>query len=130
MLVDYIEKEKLTIKYILNTHPHIDHVLGNDFCKRIYHVPLLAHEEGMPIIRTLLLMVPLLAFLKRNSPHPIFFLKKEMKSFSESSHLKYYIPPVIVMGVSLWLTITTSLFLPEIHFLKVASVVPISQPVT
>ena len=39
-LVDYIEKNKLTVQGILNTHCHIDHVLGNAFCKDTWAVPL------------------------------------------------------------------------------------------
>jgi hydroxyacylglutathione hydrolase len=49
-LLDYIQKENLNIKYILNTHPHIDHVLGNAFCKKNFpNALLLAHKMGLPI---------------------------------------------------------------------------------
>lgn len=39
-LVEYIEKEGIEIEKILNTHGHIDHVLGNSFAKAKYNVPL------------------------------------------------------------------------------------------
>jgi glyoxylase-like metal-dependent hydrolase (beta-lactamase superfamily II) len=76
MLIDYIEKEKLTIKYILNTHPHIDHVLGNDFCKRVYHAPLLAHEEGMPIYKNSFAYGASFGFSQTEFPVPDIFLKE------------------------------------------------------
>jgi glyoxylase-like metal-dependent hydrolase (beta-lactamase superfamily II) len=47
-LLDFITKEKLVIKYVINTHPHIDHVLGNSFCVTTFKVPLVAHKAGLP----------------------------------------------------------------------------------
>ena len=44
-LTDYISQEKLSVKGIYNTHCHIDHVLGNDFCKRHFEVPLIIPEK-------------------------------------------------------------------------------------
>lgn len=49
VLKKFIEQKELSIKYILCTHPHIDHVLGNARCKRLYDAPLLMHEAGMHI---------------------------------------------------------------------------------
>ena len=43
-LAAYIEEEKLTVKYLLNTHGHIDHMLGNDWVVNYYGVPFLTHE--------------------------------------------------------------------------------------
>src|SRR5262245_59308927 len=42
-LTSFISDKKLKVKLLLNTHCHIDHVLGNDFVKARYHVPLLIH---------------------------------------------------------------------------------------
>lgn len=46
-LQQYIANEGLTVKAIINTHCHIDHVLGNYELKRLYQVPLMipVHEE-------------------------------------------------------------------------------------
>ncbi|MCL2290112.1 MAG: MBL fold metallo-hydrolase [Bacteroidetes bacterium] len=49
MLLDFITKENIEIKFIINTHPHIDHVLGNDFCVKTFKAPLVMHEAGLPI---------------------------------------------------------------------------------
>lgn len=48
-LADFVSDNNLKIKYIINTHPHIDHVLGNGYCVDVYKVPLLMHEAGMSI---------------------------------------------------------------------------------
>ena len=43
-LLALIETEKLRIKYILNTHGHADHVLGNSKMKNFLKVPVCMHE--------------------------------------------------------------------------------------
>lgn len=48
-LVSFIESNKLVVKKLINTHCHIDHVLGNAFVKRKFSVQLYVHpiEEAM-----------------------------------------------------------------------------------
>ena len=48
-LTDFVKDNSLEIKYIINTHPHIDHVLGNGYCVSTFKVPLLMHEAGLRI---------------------------------------------------------------------------------
>ena len=50
-LDQYIANEKLTVKYLLNTHCHIDHVLGNYHVKEKYKVPFMIHADDLPVLR-------------------------------------------------------------------------------
>lgn len=50
-LTRLIVDEKLTVKLLLNTHCHIDHVLGNYFVKTRYNVPFWMHAEDLPVLR-------------------------------------------------------------------------------
>ncbi len=47
----YIAKEQLEIAYLLNTHCHIDHVLGNDHVKSKYDPPFLIHKNEVPVLK-------------------------------------------------------------------------------
>lgn len=47
-----IEDNGLIVKYLLNTHAHIDHVLGNDFVKKTYQVPYLLHRFDLPVLHS------------------------------------------------------------------------------
>ena len=44
-LARYIEQNHLMARHLLNTHLHLDHVLGNAFVARKYGVQPEAHEE-------------------------------------------------------------------------------------
>jgi glyoxylase-like metal-dependent hydrolase (beta-lactamase superfamily II) len=50
-LTGFIEEEKLKITQLLNTHGHIDHVLGNAFVKRTYNVQLYIHPQDEATLR-------------------------------------------------------------------------------
>ena len=50
MLADFISEQKLIPVKILNTHCHVDHILGNAFCKKKYQIPLIVHEKEMPLL--------------------------------------------------------------------------------
>lgn len=46
-LKNMIEENKISIKYILNTHGHLDHILGNKFAKDYFNVPVLMHKDDL-----------------------------------------------------------------------------------
>ncbi|MHA4742161.1 MBL fold metallo-hydrolase [Dyadobacter sp. MSC1_007] len=50
-LTSYIEAKNLTPVQIVNTHAHIDHVLGVAALKRKYGIPFLLHKLDEPLLR-------------------------------------------------------------------------------
>lgn len=48
---NFIQLKNLQVVNIINTHCHIDHVLGNSFVKDLYKVPLLIHALELPVLR-------------------------------------------------------------------------------
>ena len=51
-LVNFIEKEQLTPVKLVNTHCHIDHVLGLQFLAEKYQLELWFHEKDMPVFES------------------------------------------------------------------------------
>lgn len=51
VLFDYIQKNELVPQQIINTHGHIDHILGVDAVKQKYGVKLSLHAGDEPLIR-------------------------------------------------------------------------------
>jgi hydroxyacylglutathione hydrolase len=46
-LTDFISKNQLTPTHLINTHCHIDHVLGNAFVAAKYQIPLYLHQKEL-----------------------------------------------------------------------------------
>lgn len=75
-LAEYIEKNGLTVKAIVNTHPHIDHIAGNAWTVKQYGAPLLCHEAGMPIYRKAHIYGAAFGLPVEKMPEPTRFLNE------------------------------------------------------
>jgi hydroxyacylglutathione hydrolase len=45
-LLVFLEKKNITAKYIINTHTHFDHILGNDHISEITKAEIIQHERS------------------------------------------------------------------------------------
>jgi len=57
-LMDFIQKENLNIKAIVNTHCHIDHVLGNYYLKETLGCPLWIPQDEREIYHAVVAYAP------------------------------------------------------------------------
>ena len=57
-IIGFIESEGLAVKYILNTHCHIDHVLGNYFLKDHFKCPLWIPENEVATYQSVVAYAP------------------------------------------------------------------------
>lgn len=61
-LKSFIESRKLKVKLLLNTHCHIDHVLGNRFVKETFKVNLLIHRVEDAVLKSAEVYAPSYGF--------------------------------------------------------------------
>lgn len=57
-LQEYIHMNDLTVKAVINTHCHIDHVLGNDAMKLKYKVPLMIPKNELEVFDSVVAYAP------------------------------------------------------------------------
>jgi len=49
-LADFVADNQLTVKHLLQTHTHLDHVFGSAYVKRKFGVKMLMHKNEVPVL--------------------------------------------------------------------------------
>ncbi len=49
-LITFIEQHNLKPKFIITTHPHIDHILGIAAICKHFNLPWTMHKDGLPLV--------------------------------------------------------------------------------
>ena len=75
-LVKFISENNLTPVKLLNTHCHIDHVLGNSFVANKYSIDLEMHEKDLPTLHATPEYGHTFGFNMAKSPEPTTLLKE------------------------------------------------------
>lgn len=73
-LIDFVTKNNLNVIKLLNTHCHIDHVLGNNFVCKKFNVDLYIHELDLATLHATTEYGHLYGFNIDKSPEPTHFL--------------------------------------------------------
>jgi len=75
-LESYISEEQLKPIALLNTHAHIDHVLGNAFVRRTYTIDHYLHKEDLPTLHSVESYAHVYGFQAyETSPEPTLILE-------------------------------------------------------
>jgi glyoxylase-like metal-dependent hydrolase (beta-lactamase superfamily II) len=77
ILKSYIDKEALKVTALVNTHAHIDHVLGNAFVRNTYGIDLLMHKAELPVLQANPSLAGMYGFPKYESVKPDGFLEAD-----------------------------------------------------
>lgn len=92
-LAKFIGDENIKIKYLLNTHCHIDHVLGNDFVKEKYKIPFLIHSKEEPVLKSVKAYAPSYGFAQYHEALPDQFLTEgDLVSFGKIVFQVLFLP--------------------------------------
>ena len=61
-LRNFIEENSIKITALINTHCHVDHVLGNHFVKNAFNTKLYIHEKDIPTLKSNEVVAPAYGF--------------------------------------------------------------------
>jgi glyoxylase-like metal-dependent hydrolase (beta-lactamase superfamily II) len=75
-LSHYLESEGLTPRHLINTHFHIDHVLGNHFVAEKYNLSVTAYDSEIDMSAMADRSAELYGIPYKPSPKPSIFLKE------------------------------------------------------
>lgn len=92
-LENFISENGLKPVKLINTHCHIDHVLGNYFVMDKYDVPLLIHNDDLDTLRSVKVYAPSYGFDHYEDTEPQEFLKEgDQVGFGNSSLDVIFVP--------------------------------------
>jgi hydroxyacylglutathione hydrolase len=75
-LASFIRQQELDVKFLLNTHCHIDHILGNSYVKEKYGVKLLISKLEEPVLMSVKVYAPNYGFMQYHEASPDAYLKE------------------------------------------------------
>ena len=92
-ITDYIEEAELKPVLILNTHCHIDHVLGNDFLSAKYNLPVTLCKKDLETLKAVSAYAPSYGFPDYKEVDNLEFIEEgDMVSFGNSELETLFVP--------------------------------------
>lgn len=90
---EYVASKNLKVKYIINTHPHLDHIAGNPWCKQEFGAELLMHEGAMREYNRAYAYAAVFGFEQQQMPAPDRFLQEgDEVAFGRQKLQVFYTP--------------------------------------
>ena len=73
---NFLQENNLKLMYIINTHCHIDHIMGNSYLVKKYGVESIAHKYDMPLLERSNDMAMAFGFNVQQPPVPNKFVQE------------------------------------------------------
>jgi glyoxylase-like metal-dependent hydrolase (beta-lactamase superfamily II) len=74
LLLDFINENGLQPQAIINTHAHIDHILGVDALVEKFNIPFSLHEKDMPVLQSAKASAAMFGFDITGVPRPTSYI--------------------------------------------------------
>ncbi len=98
----FVDRNRLRPVKIINTHCHIDHILGCAFVKNYYSVPLAIHKLELPLLSSAAQQRAIFGLEKGDTADPDIFLNEgDPIRFGGSELVVFHIPGHSPGGISL-----------------------------
>lgn len=102
-LDDFVKQENLLIKYLINTHCHIDHIFGNAFIKTNFNPQYLAPQEDLFLLDLMIKQGEIYGTPLTPSPQPdLLITEDEIINLGNSSSKFIFVPGHSPGGYSLY----------------------------
>lgn len=92
-LEKFISENKLIVKYLINTHCHIDHILGCKFIKEKYNPVFLVPEKDMPLLNNAERQALTFGINMDPPPKPDNFITENLKINFGETEIKFLFTP-------------------------------------
>ena len=102
LLKSTVDRNRLRPVRIINTHCHIDHILGCAFVKNTYSIPFLVHKLELPLLKSAAQQRAIFGLEEDETAEPDFFVMDgDTVKFGESELVVLHIPGHSPGGISL-----------------------------
>ncbi len=116
-LTQFIATKNLSPVLLINTHSHIDHMLGNKFIKGKYNIPFLLHKNELPILHSVVETGRKYGIFVDESPEPDQFIEDgEIVRFGKTELKTLYTPGHAPGEVSFYEAETKTLIAGDVLF--------------
>lgn len=93
MMLDYIAENQLNPKAIINTHTHIDHILGIKAIQEKYKIPFSCHKLDIPVLNNAVASAMMFGLNFKGQPVADSFITEQELLPIGDEHLKILLTP-------------------------------------
>lgn len=119
-LLNFINQHQLTIKYVLNTHLHIDHIFGNKFLFSQFGIEPQAHKGDIELLERMQEQALAFGLSLKEKEQPIgnFIDEKNSLTIGESSIQFIHVPGHSLGSLCIYFPKEKWLFSGDVLFLR------------